>query len=119
MKGYMIPKGTQIVINAWAIGRDPSIWEDPDSFNPERFLDQKIDFKGQDYELLPFGSGRRVCPGIPLANRILHMTVATLVHNFDWKLEDNSTAEADHAGELIGAVVRRAAPLTVIPIHNS
>ncbi|KAL1532387.1 unspecific monooxygenase [Salvia divinorum] len=116
VNGYMIPKGTQVLINAWAIGRDPSIWKNPDSFEPERFLNEKIDFKGQDYELLPFGAGRRVCPGMPLANRILHMTAATLVHNFDWKLEDDSSAEADHAGELFGLAVRRAVPLRIIPV---
>ncbi|KAL1552546.1 unspecific monooxygenase [Salvia divinorum] len=119
VKGYMIPEGTQILINVWAIGRDPSIWKNPESFEPERFMDQKIDFKGQDYELLPFGAGRRVCPGMPLANRIIHMTVATLVHNFDWKLEDDSTAEADHAGELFGVAVRRAVQLRVIPMVKS
>nr|AJD25181.1 cytochrome P450 CYP76AH1 [Salvia miltiorrhiza] len=119
VNGYLIPKGTQILINAYAIGRDPSIWTDPETFDPERFLDNKIDFKGQDYELLPFGSGRRVCPGMPLATRILHMATATLVHNFDWKLEDDSTAAADHAGELFGVAVRRAVPLRIIPIVKS
>ncbi|KAH6783488.1 hypothetical protein C2S52_008447 [Perilla frutescens var. hirtella] len=82
--GYFIPKGTQILINVWAIGRDPTIWKNPDSFKPERFLNKNIDLiGGQDYELIPFGSGRRICPGVPLANRMLHMTTATLIHNFD------------------------------------
>ncbi|KAH6836759.1 hypothetical protein C2S53_007825 [Perilla frutescens var. hirtella] len=115
VNGYLIPKGTQILINVWAMGRDPSIWKNPDSFEPERFLDQNIDFKGQDFELIPFGSGRRICPGLPLANWILHMTTATLVHNFDWKLEEG-TADADHKGELFGLAVRRAVPLRIIPL---
>nr|AMZ03392.1 cytochrome P450 CYP76AH8 [Plectranthus barbatus] len=115
VNGYLIPKGTQILFNAWAMGRDPTIWKDPESFEPERFLNQSIDFKGQDFELIPFGSGRRICPGMPLANRILHMTTATLVHNFDWKLEEG-TADADHKGELFGLAVRRATPLRIIPL---
>ncbi|KAH6756773.1 hypothetical protein C2S53_020931 [Perilla frutescens var. hirtella] len=116
--GYFIPKGTQVLINMWAIGRDPTIWKNPDSFEPERFLDQNIDFKGQDFELIPFGSGRRLCPGVPLANRMLHMTTATLVHNFDWKLEDATAAAADHRGELNGLADRRAAPLRILPIKS-
>nr|UXG91340.1 miltiradiene/abietatriene hydroxylase [Callicarpa americana] len=115
VNGYLIPKGTQVLVNVWAMGRDPRVWTNPESFEPERFLDQKIDFKGQDYELIPFGSGRRICPGMPLANRILHMTTAILVHNFDWKLEEGA-ADADHKGELFGLAVRRAVPLRIIPI---
>nr|WCR39970.1 ferruginol synthase CYP2 [Scutellaria baicalensis]WCR39971.1 ferruginol synthase CYP3 [Scutellaria baicalensis] len=115
INGYMIPKGTQILINAWAMGRDPSIWEKPESFEPERFLNKRTDFKGQDFELIPFGAGRRVCPGMPLANRILHQITATLVHNFDWKL-DPTSVEGDHTAELFGLAVRRAVPLKLIPI---
>nr|AMZ03404.1 cytochrome P450 CYP76AH17 [Plectranthus barbatus] len=116
VNGYLIPKGTQILFNVWAMGRDPSIWKDPESFEPERFLNQNIDFKGQDFELIPFGSGRRICPGMPLANRILHMATATMVHNFDWKLEQG-TDEADAKGELFGLAVRRAVPLRIIPLQ--
>lgn len=115
VNGYFIPKGTQILFNAWAMGRDPSIWKNPESFEPERFLDQNIDFKGQDFQLIPFGSGRRICPGMPLANRILHMTTATLVHNFDWKLEEG-TADADNKEELFGFAIRRAVPLRIVPL---
>ncbi|KAL8521788.1 hypothetical protein ACS0TY_012082 [Phlomoides rotata] len=112
---YLIPKGTQILTNVWAMGRDPSIWENPESFEPERFLDKRTDFKGLDFELIPFGAGRRVCPGMPLATRILHMTTAALVHNYDWKLEVGAN-EGDHKAELFGLAVRRAVPLRAIPI---
>nr|WJZ49106.1 cytochrome P450 [Isodon lophanthoides var. gerardianus] len=117
VKGLMIPKGTQVIINVWAIGRDPSIWKNPDSFEPERFLGQKTDFKGNDFELIPFGAGRRMCPGVPLANRIVHTTTAALVHNFDWKWE-GAASMADQQEELCGVVLRRAAPLKLIPFKS-
>lgn len=117
VNGYMIPKGAQILFNVWAMGRDPSIWPNPDSFEPERFLDKKVDFKGQHFELIPFGAGRRICPGMPLATRILQMTVAVLVHNFEWKLEKEKD-HADHKGEVLGVALRRAVPLRAIPIKN-
>eukprot|EP00257_Ricinus_communis_P021114 XP_015580519.2 cytochrome P450 76A1 [Ricinus communis] len=91
--GYFIRKDTQVFVNAWAIGRDPDAWEDPLSFKPERFLGSNIDYKGQNFELLPFGSGRRICVGIPLAHRVLHLALASLLHCFDWELGSNSTPE--------------------------
>nr|AMZ03391.1 cytochrome P450 CYP76AH9 [Plectranthus barbatus] len=114
---YTIPKETQILVNAWAIGRDPAIWPNPEAFEPERFLSQKMDYKGQDFELIPFGSGRRICPGLSFANRMLPMTVATLIHNFDWKLEVEANAEDVHKGEMFGIAVRRAVPLRAYPIQ--
>nr|WEQ50540.1 cytochrome P450 76AH55 [Salvia officinalis] len=114
VNGCMIPKGAQILFNVWAMGRDPSIWENPESFEPERFLNKKVDFKGLHYELIPFGAGRRICPGMPLATRILQMTVAVLVHNFEWKLEREKD-HADHKGEVLGVALRREVPLRAIP----
>ena len=101
------------------MGRDPKIWKNPLSFEPERFLDQKIDFKGQDFELIPFGSGRRVCPGMPLANRILHTVPATLVHNYDWKLERPNASDDEAKGVFLGFSVRRAVPLKIIPYKKA
>lgn len=119
VNGYLIPKGTQILINVWAMARDPSIWNNPDSFEPERFLGKNIDYKGQHFEFIPFGSGRRICPGMPLASRILHMTTATLVHNFDWKFEEGMAgAGEDHRSEMLGLTVRRATPFRIIPINS-
>ncbi|KAL8521798.1 hypothetical protein ACS0TY_012092 [Phlomoides rotata] len=112
---YLIPKETQILTNVWAIGRDPSIWANPESFEPERFLGKRTDFKEQDFELIPFGAGRRICPGIPLADRILHMTTAALVHNYDWKLEVGID-EGDHRAELFGLALRKAVSLRAIPL---
>ncbi|RHN74850.1 putative geraniol 8-hydroxylase [Medicago truncatula] len=88
IKGYIIPQGAQILINEWAMGRNPNIWDNPTLFSPERFLGSEINFKGQHYQFIPFGSGRRICPGMPLAIRMLHTMLGSLINSFDWKLEN-------------------------------
>ncbi|GLT59067.1 hypothetical protein SLA2020_319090 [Shorea laevis] len=113
--GYVIPKDTQIWVNSWAIGRDPDAWEDPLSFKPERFLSSKIDYKGQNFELLPFGSGRRICVGMPLAHRVIHLALATLLHHFDWELPINTTPKDLDMNERMGITVRKLVPLRAIP----
>ncbi|WMV44578.1 hypothetical protein MTR67_037963 [Solanum verrucosum] len=87
--GYDIPEITQVLVNVWAIGRDPESWDDPLDFKPERFLNSKSDFKGQCFEFLPFGAGRRMCVGLPLGNRMLHFVLGSLLHESDWKLPSN------------------------------
>ncbi|XP_024529635.1 flavonoid 3'-monooxygenase-like [Selaginella moellendorffii] len=82
--GYTVPKGTTLLVNVWAVHMDSAVWENPTQFYPERFLGSSIDFKGQNFELLPFGSGRRMCPGMPLGLRTLELLVANLIHGFDW-----------------------------------
>ncbi|KAL3634165.1 hypothetical protein CASFOL_021219 [Castilleja foliolosa] len=116
VNGYTIPQNTQILVNVWAIARDSSIWANPTSFEPERFLDSEIDFKGQDFTLLPFGSGRRMCPGLPLADRMLHLMVACLIHNFDWKLEAGVKLEDVDTSEKFGLSLHKAVPLKALPI---
>ncbi|KAL0393924.1 UNVERIFIED_CONTAM: Labd-13Z-ene-9,15,16-triol synthase, chloroplastic [Sesamum latifolium] len=116
ISGYTIPKGTQIFVNVWGMGRDSTLWSNRDAFQPERFLDSTMDYKGQDYELLPFGSGRRICPGVPLANRMLHVMMAILIHNFDWKLEPGKKLESLYCAELFGIGLHMAVPLKVIPV---
>ncbi|KAI5399557.1 cytochrome P450 76T24 [Lathyrus oleraceus] len=88
ISGYIIPKGAQVLINEWAIGRT-DIWEDAHLFSPERFIGSEIDVKGRHFKLTPFGSGRRICPGSPLAVRMLHLMLGSLINSFDWKLENN------------------------------
>jgi len=84
--GFVIPKHTQIIIIVWAIGRDPSIWKEPLKFIPERFIDDEmssVDYRGQNFELIPFGAGRRMCVGLPLASRMVHLLLASLLHSFE------------------------------------
>ncbi|KAM3321864.1 hypothetical protein P3S67_003015 [Capsicum chacoense] len=83
---YTIPKDAQIMVNVWAITRDPLIWEEPEMFRPQRFLRSDMDFKGNDFEFLPFGAGRRICPGLPMAAIKVPLVLASLVHFFDWEL---------------------------------
>ncbi|MED6118229.1 hypothetical protein PIB30_000856 [Stylosanthes scabra] len=116
VNGYTIHKGDQVLINAWSIGRDPQYWDDPLAFRPERFLRSKIDFKGRNFEYLPFGAGRRICPGLPLANRMITLVVAALVHSFEWKLPEGVTPESLDMTEQYGITLKRLTPLCAIPI---
>jgi len=99
-----VPKGAQVLINEWAIGRSPEVWEDAHVFSPERFLDSEIDVKGRHFKLTPFGSGRRICPGSPLAVRMLHLMLGSLVNSFDWKLENNMEPEDMDLDESLRAI---------------
>ncbi|KAL9317904.1 hypothetical protein ACSQ67_014421 [Phaseolus vulgaris] len=102
--GLTVPKGAQVLINEWAIGRSPEVWEDAHVFSPERFLDSEIDVKGRHFKLTPFGSGRRICPGSPLAVRMLHLMLGSLVNSFDWKLENNMEPEDMDLDESLRAI---------------
>lgn len=117
--GYTVPKNAQILVNVWAIGRDSSKWPNPDSFEPQRFLGSKVDVKGQDFELIPFGSGRRICPGMPLAHRMVHLVVAMLVHNFDWKLERGIEPQDVDMKEKFEFSLKKAVPLKAVPLKLS
>ncbi|XP_010558964.1 PREDICTED: LOW QUALITY PROTEIN: cytochrome P450 76A1 [Tarenaya hassleriana] len=115
---YTIPKETQVLVNVWAIGRDPDTWPDPMIFRPERFLSNPNprDFKGHDFEFLPFGSGRRMCPALPLATRVLPMALGSMVRSFDWALADGLRPEELDMSERMGITLRKAIPLEAIPI---
>ncbi|XP_034598100.1 cytochrome P450 71AP13 [Setaria viridis] len=88
---HHIPAGTRVVINAWAIGRDPATWEDAEEFLPERFSGSAVDFRGQHFELVPFGAGRRGCPGLGLAEASIEMALTSLLYHFDWEAAGGTT----------------------------
>ncbi|XVE94790.1 hypothetical protein REPUB_Repub02eG0039700 [Reevesia pubescens] len=83
--GYFIPAGTRLLVNIPKIHRDPKVWSNPDKFQPERFLTthKHFDVRGQNYEFIPFGNGRRVCPGISFALQVLHLSLASLLQAFE------------------------------------
>ncbi|KAL6348501.1 hypothetical protein AAG906_009961 [Vitis piasezkii] len=113
--GFTIPSNSHVLVNMWAIARDPGYWEDPSSFLPERFLGSKIDYRGQDYEYIPFGAGRRICPGIPLAIRMVQLVLASIIHSFNWKLPEGTTPLTIDMQEQCGATLKKAIPLSAIP----
>jgi 4-hydroxyphenylacetaldehyde oxime monooxygenase len=113
--GYDVPPKTGIFVNVWAIGRDATCWKDPEKFWPERFEDVNIDFQGFDFELLPFGAGRRMCPAIPMGIMNVEFTLANLLHSFDWKLPEGMTRQ-DVSMEGTGRqIVYRRTPLYLVP----
>ncbi|ESW06016.1 hypothetical protein PHAVU_010G012700 [Phaseolus vulgaris] len=114
--GFKVPKDAQVLINLWSMGRDSDIWTHPNSFLPERFLENGKDFRGDDYGFIPFGSGRRMCPGVPLANRILHTLLATLLYHFDWKLADGGKSQDMDMTEKFSITLHKVKPLKTIPI---
>ncbi|KAL9356221.1 hypothetical protein Peur_049474 [Populus x canadensis] len=112
--GYTIPKGVRVFVNVWAIHRDPTVWENPLDFNPERFLNgsSKWDYTGSDLSYFPFGSGRRSCAGIAMAERMFMYFLATLLHCFDWELPEGKEPDLS---EKFGIVIKLKNPLVVIP----
>ncbi|KAH1235165.1 Geraniol 8-hydroxylase [Glycine max] len=111
ISSFNVPKNAQILVNVWAMGRDPTIWENPTIFMPERFLKCEVDFKGHDFELIPYGAGKRICPGLPLAHRTMHLIVASLVHNFEWKLADGLMPEHISMKDQFGLTLKKVQPL--------
>ncbi|XP_057974555.1 6,7,8-trihydroxycoumarin synthase-like [Malania oleifera] len=112
--GYEIQPKTIVYVNAWAIVRDLESWEKPEEFLPERFLGNPIDFKGQDFELIPFGAGRRRCPGMLLGLMTVELTLANLLYSFDWDLP-NGMKEVDVDTEAApGIVMHKKVPLCLL-----
>ncbi|CAN1813942.1 Cytochrome P450 84A1 [Linum perenne] len=116
VSGYFVPKKSRVMINAFAIGRDPGSWSDPDSFNPARFLEEGMpDFKGNNFEFLPFGSGRRSCPGMQLGLYALELGVAHLLHCFEWELPDGMKPSDLDMSDVFGLTAPRSTRLVAVP----
>ncbi|KAJ0799858.1 putative cytochrome P450 [Helianthus annuus] len=117
--GYTIPKGCVIFLNAISIHRNPQYWDNPSEFNPGRFLanegTNKWDYNGNDLKFLPFGSGRRLCPGVPLAQKMQMLILASLLHSFDWSLPNG---EEHDLSESFGITLKKTKPLIAIPYQR-
>nr|XP_034907420.1 cytochrome P450 71AU50-like [Populus alba] len=116
--GFLIPQKTRVIVNVWAIGRDQSAWTDADKFIPERFIGSNIDVRGRDFQLLPFGAGRRGCPGMHLGLTMVRQIVAQLVHCFEWELPNNMLPEELDMTGAFGLVTPRANHLCAIPTYR-
>ncbi|KAK4380722.1 hypothetical protein RND71_002584 [Anisodus tanguticus] len=112
--GYDVTAGTQVLVCPWAISRDPTIWENPEEFQPERFMDSSVDYKGLHFELIPFGAGRRGCPGITFAKVVNELALARMLFHFELSLPNGAKAEDLDVDEASGITVRRKFPLLVV-----
>ncbi len=120
--GYHIPPKTRLYVNVWAIHRDPSIYENPLEFNPERFVGSNVDLKGKDFQLLPFGSGRRVCPGYPFGLTNVQMELARFLHSFTLSLPKGENLQDMDMSEVFSIITLKAISLHVVatprlPLH--
>ncbi|KAF7848358.1 hypothetical protein BT93_L2067 [Corymbia citriodora subsp. variegata] len=117
--GYDVDPKSRVHVNVWGMGRDPSLWECPEEFVPERFEDNPIDYKGIHFELLPFGAGRRGCPGMWMAMVVVEMALANVLHSFDWELPEGMIEGDVSMEEGAGIAVFKKVPLTLLPVKAS
>lgn len=112
--GYSIPVKTKVMFNIWSMGRDPLYWDEPDIFRPERFQNNPKDFIGNDFEYIPFGAGRRICPGLNFGLANIELPLAKMLYHFDWKMATGMGSDLDMSeGE--GLTVSRKNPLVIVP----
>lgn len=110
---YFVPKGTRLIVNLWKLHRDPRIWKDPSEFKPERFIDDcQHNYKGQNYEYIPFSAGRRMCPAVNYGLLVVHLTLARLIHSFD--ISTPPMAMGVDMSEGLGIALPKLEPLQVV-----
>ncbi|GMJ06011.1 cytochrome P450, family 76, subfamily C, polypeptide 4 [Hibiscus trionum] len=117
--GYTVPKGSHALVNIWAMNRDPKYWNRPLTFSPERFMGSKIDYKGGTFEYIPFGAGRRLCLGLPLATRMVHLMLGSMILSFEWELPPGIKPEDVDMQEQFGMTLKKAVPLCAIPVNRN
>ncbi|CAN1220932.1 Cytochrome P450 71D10 [Linum grandiflorum] len=110
IKGYNIPCKSRVIINAWAIQRDSDYWPD------QRFLESPLDYKGSEFHFIPFGAGRRMCPGVLFAQANVELSLANLLFHFDWKLPEGMMTKDLDMSESFGLAVSGKQPLLAVPI---
>ena len=117
--GHTVPAGLRVLVNSWAIGRDARYWEDAEEFIPERFIGDggaaHVNFKGSDFQFLPFGSGRRMCAGVNFGIASVELMLANLVHRFDWEVPEGKKRGDIDMSEVFGLVVNRKHKLLLVP----
>ncbi|CAI0437469.1 unnamed protein product [Linum tenue] len=116
INGFQVKAKEKVIVNIWAISRDPKYWNDPEEFRPEKFINNPIDFKGSNFEFLTFGSGRRICPGVAFSMANIELSLAKFLYHFDWELPSDVKIENLDMTELYGFAVRKKHNLKVIPI---
>lgn len=116
--GYEIPAKCVLFVNMWSMGRDPNLWENPLEFRPERFIsgESQLDVRGQHFQLIPFGTGRRVCPGASLALQVIPTNLAAMIQCFEWKVVGGSNNGIVDMEEKPGMTLPRAHPLLLLPM---
>lgn len=116
--GYDILPNTRIFINAWGIGRDPRTWDDGEEFIPERFVDSPIDFKGHDFQFIPFGSGRRICPAMNTGILMIELALANMLCLFDWELPTGVRKEDVDMNDAPGITVHKRSVLHLLAVNH-
>nr|XP_043637440.1 cytochrome P450 93A3-like [Erigeron canadensis] len=114
--GYHIPANSTVFFSPWALGRDPGAWENPLEFRPERFEHMKMEPRGQDYSMLTFGAGKRMCPGYSLAYQLLHITLGSMIQCFEWKAGKDGNMTSVDMEEGVGVTLPRANRLVCLPV---
>ncbi|CAI0559071.1 unnamed protein product [Linum tenue] len=114
--GYQIPKKSKIMINVTAISQDPRNWTEPERFYPDRSSNKTFDHKGPNFDYIPFGGERRICPGISFGSIVVDFLLASLLYHFDWKLPNGIKPQDLDMCEKFGSVVTRQNHLHLIPI---
>ncbi|CAN1759017.1 Phenylacetaldehyde oxime monooxygenase CYP71AN24 [Linum perenne] len=114
--GFGISAGSRVLVNTWAIHRDPDVWENPDEFIPERFENNPIDYKGRDFQYIPFGAGRRGCPGMSFGTVATEFVVANLLYWFDWEFPEGMSCEDLDMEEVYALTIHKEKPLMLVPV---